>query len=543
MRYSPQWALAWAGPRAYRLDVSAPVDARPIRLAELVGVLSYGADLGLGQPMQHCLRQTVIALRLADLLGIDDEQRAATYYLGMLMNAYCHADATEQAAWFGDEIAMKAASFETLGMNTAQMVAFILRAIGGHGSVRDRAKRLATLPGAGQRLLLSFPATHSTLGANFAKQIGLDDTVCSAIAQSYEQWDGKGQPLQLRGELICLPARVVQLAGPIETFARRHGINAAVEVVRKQRARMFDPAIAETFCDNASAVLEALDEASEWDAILAAEPGIPLRVAGDDLDRVLEGMADLIDMKTPYLAGHSRGVANLAAKAAEIGGMKPADVELLRRAGWVHDLGRLGVANSVWDKPQALTAAETERVRMHPYLTERMLAHVTGLGPVRQVAARHHERLDGSGYPHALLGATLTPCDRMLAAADVYHALTEPRPHRPARSPDQAAECLHTEVRSARLDGDAVRLVLAAAGHRAAVSSQRPGGLTNREVDVLRLLARGHTNQQIARHLGLSPKTVSNHVEHTYAKLGVSSRAAATLYATQHGLLDHFRAE
>jgi HD-GYP domain-containing protein (c-di-GMP phosphodiesterase class II) len=180
---------------------------------------------------------------------------------------------------------------------------------------------------------------------------------------------------------------------------------------------------------------------------------------------------------------------------------------------------------------------------MHPYLTERMLAHVTGLGPVRQVAARHHERLDGSGYPHALLGATLTPCDRMLAAADVYHALTEPRPHRPARSPDQAAECLHTEVRSARLDGDAVRLVLAAAGHRAAVSSQRPGGLTNREVDVLRLLARGHTNQQIARHLGLSPKTVSNHVEHTYTKLGVSSRAAATLYATQHGLLDHFRAE
>jgi HD-GYP domain-containing protein (c-di-GMP phosphodiesterase class II) len=461
----------------------------------------------------------------------------------MLMNAYCHADATEQAAWFGDEIAMKAASFEMLDMNTAQMVAFILRAVGGHGSVRDRTRRLATLPGAGHRLLLSFPATHSTLGANFAKEIGLGDTVCSAFAQSYEQWDGQGQPHQLRGDLISLPARIVALAGPVETFARLHGVKAAVEMVRKQRARMFDPGVADAFRSNASAVLEALDEASEWDAILAAEPGIPLRVTGADLDRVLESMADLIDMKTPYLAGHSRGVANLAAAAAELAGMKPAEVQLLRRAGWVHDLGRLGIGNSVWDKTRALTAAETERVRMHPYLTERMLAQVVGLAPVRQVAARHHERLDGSGYPHALLGAMLTPWDRILAAADVYHAVTEPRPHRRAQSRGEAAECLRNQVRSGRLDGEAVRFVHVAAGHRATALAQWPSGLTNREVEVLRLLARGHTNHQIAQRLGLSTKTVSNHVEHTYTKLGVSSRAAATLYATQHGLLDHFRVQ
>ena len=331
------------------MGVPAPVDARPIRLAELVAVLSYGADLGLGQPLQHCLRQTVIALRLADLIGVEEEQRSATYYLGMLMNAYCHADATEQAAWFGDEIAMKSAGFDTLGMNTAQTVAFFLRAIAGHGSVRDRAKRLATLPGPGHRLLMSFPATHSTLGAQFAKQIGLDDTVCSAIAQSYEQWDGKGQPRQLRGQLISLPARIVLLAGPVETFARRHGVPAAVEMVRKQRGRMFDPAIADAFRDNAPAVLDSLDEASRWDAILASEPGTPLRVAGADLDRVLEGMADLIDMKTPYFAGHSRGVANLAAKAAEIAGWTAActrrfavDAWTARRCAWSSPLPATG---------------------------------------------------------------------------------------------------------------------------------------------------------------------------------------------------------
>src|SRR5262249_18842117 len=155
--------------------------------------------LGLGQPMQHCLRQTVIAVRLADLLGVDGEQRSATYYLGMLMNAYCHADATEQAAWFGDEIAFKAAGVETLGMNTAQLVAFMLRGVAGHGGARQRAMRLVSLPVAGQRGLLSFPATHATLGSQFAKQIGLDDKVCTAVAHCYEQWDGKGQPHGLRG--------------------------------------------------------------------------------------------------------------------------------------------------------------------------------------------------------------------------------------------------------------------------------------------------------------------------------------------------------
>jgi HD-GYP domain-containing protein (c-di-GMP phosphodiesterase class II) len=510
-------------------------------LAELVAALSYGADLGLGQPMQHCLRQTVIALRLADMLGTEPEQRAATYYLGMLMNAYCHADATEQAAWFGDEIAFKAAAFETLGMNTAQLVAFMLRGVAGHGGVRERAKRLATFPVAGKRALLSFPGTHSTLGAQFASQLGLDESTCTAVAHSYEQWDGKGQPRRLSREEISLPARIVQLAGPVETFSRRHGVPVALEVARNQRGKLFDPAVVDALCDNAVSVFDALDDASQWDAILEAEPGTPLRVAGDNLDRVLGAMADLVDIKTPFMAGHSRGVADLAAEAGRIAGMTSGEVALLRRAGWLHDLGRLGVPNTVWDKPGTLTAAEFERARMHAYLGERMLAQVSALDDVRQTAARHHERLDGSGYPRGLDGATLSPTDRLLAVADTYHAMTEPRPHRRAVEADRAADQIRAEGRSGRLDGDAVRAVLKAAGHRIPAAHDRPGALTSRETHVLRLLARGHTNRQIAQQLAISPKTVSNHVEHIYSKLGVSSRAAATLYATQHGLTGHFR--
>ena len=214
----------------------------------------------------------------------------------------------------------------------------------------------------------------------------------------------------------------------------------------------------------------------------------------------------------------------------------------LRRAGLIHDLGRLGVSNAIWDKPGSLTQAESERVRLHPYLTDRMLARVSVLGPSREIAARHHERLDGSGYPRGLTAASLTPSDRLLAAADAYHAMTEPRPHRAPLDPDRAVRDLRAEVITGRLDGTAVDAVLTAAGHRAPARHLQPGGLTAREVEVLGLLARGHSTKEIGRQLVVSPKTAANHVEHIYAKLGVSSRAAATLFATQHGLMGAFEA-
>jgi HD-GYP domain-containing protein (c-di-GMP phosphodiesterase class II) len=200
----------------------------------------------------------------------------------------------------------------------------------------------------------------------------------------------------------------------------------------------------------------------------------------------------------------------------------------------------MGVSNAIWDKSGPLVGSEFERVRLHPYLTDRMLAQVTALAEIREVASRHHERLDGSGYPHGLPADVLTPRDRILAAADVYHALTEPRPHRAALQPDAAAVEFRAEVRRGLLDGDAVNAVLLAAGHRAHGRREWPGNLTAREVDVLRLLARGQTNKQIAQLLLLSPKTVSNHVEHIYAKLAVSSRAAATMFAIRHGLVGSY---
>jgi DNA-binding CsgD family transcriptional regulator len=210
---------------------------------------------------------------------------------------------------------------------------------------------------------------------------------------------------------------------------------------------------------------------------------------------------------------------------------------MIRRAGLMHDFGRLGVPNSIWDKRGSLSQAEMERVRLHPYLSERMLAFSPSLVPLGAIAVQHHERLDGSGYPHGISDDAITPAGRILAAADAYHAMTELRPHRPARSPAEAASELRIEVTAGRLDGNAASAVLHAAGHRVRARRDLPSGLTPREVEVLRLVACGLSNKEIADQLVISRKTAGNHIEHIYSKINVSNRARAGLFAMQHGLL------
>jgi HD-GYP domain-containing protein (c-di-GMP phosphodiesterase class II) len=513
-----------------------------VRLAELVATLSYAADLGRGQPMEHCMRKTAISLRMADRLGLEGDDRVATYYMGLLLGVYCHADAYEQAEWFGDDIGTKAEGLESMGLRLYQTVPRMMRRVGSNASGLERVRKVVTFPTAGFKAFSSWARTHSELASEFAQRIGLGDAVAAALLRTYEQWDGKGFPGEIEGEEIPIGARLTQLADTIEITSRVRGLESARAVAQKLRGVNYDPALVDLFLSESEALLDGLDEASSWEAILDAEPRLEPRVHGEKLDDALEAMADLIDMKTPYFAGHSRGVANLAAEAGQVAGVPGEDVTVLRRAGLLHDFGRLGVSNEVWDKEGPLTAAQMERVRLHPYLTDRMLANVPALARSRELAARNHERLDGSGYPAGLSGGALTPLDRLLAAADVYHAMTEPRPHRDALEPDAAAKELLAEAKAGRLDGDAVNSVLKAAGHRAPARREWPAGLTAREVEVLGLLARGQSNKEIAQRLVVTPKTVSNHVEHIYTKLEVSTRAAATLFATRHGLVGSFEA-
>jgi HD-GYP domain-containing protein (c-di-GMP phosphodiesterase class II) len=257
-----------------------------------------------------------------------------------------------------------------------------------------------------------------------------------------------------------------------------------------------------------------------------------------EIDNALEAFADFTDLRSPYFAGHSRGVADLAAAAGTDMGLPDHEVVVTRRAGLLHDIGGHGIPATIWDKPGPLTTAERERVRLHPYYTERMLARPATLAQLGAIAASHHERPDGSGYHRALRAASIPVPARLIAAADAYHAMTEPRAYRPAKSPDEAASELRAEVTSGHLDGEAVDAVLVAAGHKRRKRQSGPAGLTPREIELLILIARGSSNRDVAEALNITPKTASTHIERIYTKIGASTRSTATLFAVQHGLLD-----
>jgi HD-GYP domain-containing protein (c-di-GMP phosphodiesterase class II) len=516
--------------------MSAPPAENRVRLAELIAMISLGTDLGMGQPMEHVMRQSLIALRLAERLRLDQPTRAVVYYVSLISWVGCHIDAYEQAKWFGDDMSLKndARHVDLAGM-TAR--AFVLSHVGAGRPLLERARVGVAFAGDGRRAAAEMIENHWLATNELASQLGLDEEVRASLYQTFERWDGKGVPAQARGEEIRMPARLVNLADVVEVYHRSGGVDAAVAVARERSGTQFDPGLVEVFCTEAPSLFGDIDSLSAWPAVIGAEPALETVLSDDELESALEAIADFTDLKSPWTIGHSRGVAELAAAAAARYGLSDDDARLVRRAGLVHDLGRLGVSNAIWDKRGLLTAPELERVRMHPYLTERMLASFTALGPVAAIAVQHHERLDGSGYPRGLSGDALTHPGRILAAADAYRAMTEARPHRPALSAEAAAAELRAGVRRALFDGAAADAVLGAAGHAGRRRREWPWGLTNREVEVLRLLVRGLSNKEIAERLVISRKTAGSHIEHIYMKLGVSNRAQASLVAVKHGLM------
>ena len=510
-----------------------------LRLAELIAALSLATDLGLGMPQEHVLRQCRIALALADRVDVDDAERAAVYYTAMLAWVGCTADSYELAAHFGDEIEFRAAAHE-VDLAGEPLMGFLLGRVGTGRPPLERERMAADLTTTRGRVAAEAMTAHCMVASQIARSLGLGSEVQDPLVHVFARWDGRGIPHGTGGEELPLAIRLVQIAAIAEVHHRRGGVDSAVTVVRERAGSQFDPRLAEAFADCADQLLDGLAEASSWDTVIAAEPGLVKPLFGDQLDTALETLADFGDLKSPWFTGHSRGVARLAAAAARAAGLPDEAVTELRRAALVHDLGRTGVPNTIWDKPGPLTDAEWERVRLHPYYVERMLARPEALARLGAIAACHHERLDGSGYHRSMPGSALSPSARILGAADAYHAMTEARPHREALEPERAAATLRDQVRAGRLDADAAEDVLTAAGHGRAGARERarPAGLTARELEVLLLVARGASSRDVAQELTITEKTARNHVEHIYAKLDVSTRAEASLYAMRHGLVD-----
>jgi HD-GYP domain-containing protein (c-di-GMP phosphodiesterase class II) len=512
-----------------------PPGERP-GLTELLAATSLATDLVTGQPLEHALRTCLLSVHVGRRLGLHAGTLREVHSVALLRFLGCTADAPEMARLAGgDNIALMAAMGPTVMGSTTEDVAALVRSLGRDLPLPRRvvllARALADPRGAERSL-----SAHCEVGARLAARLGLGLGVVHALSHAYERWDGRGLPDGLAGTAIPLPVRVVVVARDVVLWQRVAGNEAALEVLRRRRGRAYDPAVVDAVLTEG---LPADAGGSAWDDVLRAEPEPVLRLDPGGLDRVLAALGDFADLRSRWTVGRSGRVARLAAAAAEACGLRADDVTVTRHAGTVADLGAVGVPGGVWASPGPLGVAAAERLRLHPYLTERVLGRCSGLRPVAAVAGAHHERLDGSGYHRGSAAPLLPPAARILAAADVWCALGEDRAHRPGRATREARAVVADEVTAGRLDREAVRSVLEVAGAGSRnLPERRPAGLSDREIEVLRLLARGSTNRQVASRLAISPKTVGRHVEHIYAKAGLSSRAAAALFAVENGLLD-----
>jgi HD-GYP domain-containing protein (c-di-GMP phosphodiesterase class II) len=506
-----------------------------VRAAEVIGALCLATDLGMGFPFEHGLQSTLVATRLADRLGVDPATASRTYYACLLSHCGCTTDAHVTAEVFGGSL--------TTHLNPVvygsqrEVLSGLLRALPEPDRPAPvRAVQIARrLPKAARKQRPHFTAMCE-VAQMLADGVGLPRPVPDLLAHLTERWDGKGPLRRAKGEGIPLPMRIVHVAVDA-TFQRMlGGVESAVRLARERAGGGLDPEVAACLADDANEILAVDEELSVWDEVLAREPHPQLILDGEAVDRALATMGDFADLISPHLTGHSTGVAELATGAAERCRLDAVGKIAVRRAALVHDLGRVAIGARIWQKPGPLTADQWEQVRLHPYHTERVLARSPFLSELGPVAGAHHERLDGSGYHRGAVGADLALPARLLAAADAYHAMTEPRPYREALSPGQAAEELAREASAGRLDPDAVTAVVEAAGQRAP-RLERPAGLTEREAEVVGLLARGLQTKQVARALGISVKTADRHVQNAYRKVGVSTRAGATLFAMEHGLI------
>jgi HD-GYP domain-containing protein (c-di-GMP phosphodiesterase class II) len=519
------------------LAVEASERDSGLRLAELVAAFSLAMDLGMGQPMEHVLRSWLIAARLGDHLGVERYQHGALYYVATLAWVGCVADTPEVATWFGDDIAYRADSYQ-IDLAGLPMLGFMLRHVGAGGSAMHRLRLAANLVMTGGQAIERGLQSHCLTTARMAERLGLGTDVRDPLQQVFTRWDGKGVPGGVGGEAIALPMRLFHLADVVEVFHRAEGPEAAVEVARERRGTHFDPAVVDAFCAVAKDVLGDPATEADWHVLIAEEPALQRRLSEQELDAALEAIADFTDLRSTSRAGHSRGVADLAARAGAYAGLPDAEIVAVRRAALLHDIGLHGVPASILDKAGPLSASESERMRLHAYYTERMLARPPVLARLGAIASLTHERCDGSGYHRGLSGPAIPATGRLLAAACAYRAMIEPRPQRPGLTAKQAVAELRGDVRAGRLDANAVDAVLAAAGQSHGKRTTGPAGLTPREVEVLTLIARGASNRQVAQALGITASTAGTHIERIYTKIDASTRSTATLFAMQHGLLN-----
>jgi HD-GYP domain-containing protein (c-di-GMP phosphodiesterase class II) len=511
-------------------------------MGELVATFALAQDNSFGQPLESQLRSCLLAAWLCEEAGFEDELRDTVYWVALLRYIGCTGHAHEVATVFGDEIAIRAQTLVHDAANPSEVMRDVLEFAAAGRSPEEREEVIQAIQAGAHEWAVHNFASGCEVGDVLLQRLDFGTDVRDALAFTFERWNGNGYPAGASEEDIPLAMRLVHLSHDMEAIRRRFSPAEALEAARERRDRTYDPQLADLFAARGGSWFDLLDTLEPWEAVLELEPE-PRRVLQDaELDNALAVAADFIDLKSPYMAGHSRRCAELGTDAARQLGFAEGEITKLRRAALVHEFGTTAVPNSIWDKPDSLTRSERDRVELHPMLTEQMLRRSPALAELNSLAAAHHEKSDGSGYHKGLYEDAIDPGALVLTAADIYVALTTDRADRPAFPEDQAAAELRRLVSEGALARSAADAVLAAAGHgeqpaRRRRKREHPAGLTDREVEVLRLAARGLTTREIADRLYISPKTTDHHIQHIYTKIGVSTRAAAALWAMQHGVV------
>lgn len=514
-----------------------------VRRADFMMVLAYATDLATGQSRDFALRSCVLAMRLATRLGLGDPAKREVYHQAILRYIGCNADTHLLASAFGDEIALRQdMAVADLG-NQSELGQIFVRAFSRvfDGLPPDELNK-AIQAGLAEAMQVGVPilAGHCEVAQRIGERIGLDEDMRANLGQLYERWDGHGLPRRLVGEQVRLPVRLVTLAQDVIALAEVRGFDAMIEAITKRRGGAYEPELADAFLADAKSFLDGIDATVGREMILTLEPEPHAYLDEAGCEEAWVAIADMIDMRMPFTYGHSRAVAALGEAAGRCMGLPSSDIRAIRWAAFAHDLGELAVPVSTWLRTTPFSARETDAAHLHPYHGERALAALGAEGqPVAALVLRHHERLDGSGYHRYAKAADLSPAARILAAAEAYQTAREDRPHRPAMTAEAAAARLRTLVREGKLCADGVGAVLTAAGQasRRAQSTSATAGLTARELEVLGLIAAGHTAKETAKLLDISPKTADNHIQNLYSKIGVSTRAGAALYAVERGLV------
>ena len=440
-------------------SISSPfLVTRDIRLSEVLAALSRALDLTEGQALGHSVRTCMIGMRLGSEIGLDEETRTALYYGLLLKDAGCSSNAARMSAMFGTDDRVVKPAMKLVDWHDRVRLAVRTALTVGHGE--SAGKRLSYFLGIARtpNMTREIMQIRCDRGAEIALGLGFPEATANTIRSLDEHWNGQGYPNGVRGDAIPLLARIANLAQVVDVHVREQGVGAAMRVARQRSGRWFDPALVKRLLAWERDVewWQQLDDPELAERVIGIEPSLdPRRLAEDDLDVVARSFADIIDAKSPYTFRHSSNVADFAVGIGEQLGFDGDTQRRLRRAGLLHDIGKLGVSNRILDKPGKLTAEERVEIERHPLYTWEILLRVPAFADFAWTAALHHEKLDGSGYPWKIDGRGLDMPARVLAVADMYEALVADRPYRAGMTPADALGILRREA-GAKLCRDAV---------------------------------------------------------------------------------------